>query len=256
LEEWWYWDIVAIPGYDLGTRPVRGDASGPHVVYSVYSAPDELNPDPENPWKQTPGDPHNPWTEVLDRACVWAKGLPADPNAVPLEKEREIVKAIAEGAYSGLTRRYDAEAMLNYGGNLSDINLTALLAYSRIECLGFGAATQLFSEVLGVKADHVTRHRISPESGKIKTYPIKLIGRSAPRSESWEFHVFGFFGPYGALEDHDYDYGLWRVFDGLFTLDDTFLTDKNPPQYQGLLLDPSSPSVQWGNNADRVTTFH
>jgi hypothetical protein len=105
LEEWWYWDIVAIPGYDLGTRPVRGDASGPHVLYSLFA-------EPTAPWMQDQGDAQNVWVTMLDHACRFAVGVPSEDDLQYGQAYVEVLAAqrVTEGVFFTLaasSKEYD-----------------------------------------------------------------------------------------------------------------------------------------------------
>ena len=152
-------------------------------------------------------------------------------------------------------RTYDAGAVGQYDGTLQNVSLTALLSTPRIECFGFAAITQLFSQVLGVESEHVTRTRLeSPTTTDFKTTQIKLLGSDKWRGVRWPRHVFAWFG-----EGPDTNFAVWRAFDGLFLVDPSdphFLTNRSNTTYEAELVEWMPAPLWWGQFGDGVSDFH
>jgi len=245
-DERWIWQVD-----ELNEIPVdhlfSADASGPHHTYVLYAAP-------EVPWTQTVDDYHNPWTDALDLACAWGQGMPASED-VSLEEERQIVQAVAEGSYAGLSNRtYSFAASLLYGGGSPTIDLTILLTLDQIECFGAAALTQLFSQALGVNTSHVSRYRIHSFGAKFLTSELMLVGDNRWGTQRWSTHVFGWFGQ----GDPD-DLLTWRAFDGLFVIDRDaphFLLNRDSATYESELVQwKPEGDFAWGQWNDDVEDF-
>lgn len=145
----WMWQYQ-LPGesawHDIGVTS--------HRIYAVLRVP-------QAPWHQAPfPDPQNPWTDVLDYACLWARGVKSDTEAAT--RVTRAVNAPAGGIAYDMARG-GCHYVTGYTVSPGEFNCTAFLdrlrrgkgspASELVNCADCATITSTFANALGCDLD-------------------------------------------------------------------------------------------------------
>jgi hypothetical protein len=171
---------------DITFYTIFTDPMGTTTSNSPWNVADTTIPDPSDPSKTIPQDDKiQPWVQVLNYACVRAKGKSSKDDAV---------EEITKQAYTdfGQTKIYNGYQTHTVG---TTCNLTGILAGTVVDCRDMSAVVQLFSQIVGV-SDIQVRVIEGYSTGQGFNYkPIKAIGSTTSwASGNWNFHQVVWYG--------------------------------------------------------------